>query len=46
MRSEVENILTEVPIEKTMESCYFRGVLKAMTILKTQMLTSGHQSLD
>lgn len=46
MRFEVENILKEVSIEKSMESCYFRGVLKAMTIPKSQTPTSGHQSLD
>lgn len=45
MRFEVENILKEDPTgEKKMDSCYFRGVLKAMTMRKTQTPSSGHQT--
>lgn len=47
MRFKVENILKEDPVEKkNVDSCFFRGVLKAMTVRKTQTPASGHQTLD
>lgn len=36
MSLEIENILKEDPIEKTADSCYFKGVLKAETIVNIQ----------
>lgn len=46
MSFEVENILKEDPIEKTVGSCNFKKVLKAKTIVKIKPPTSGHQTLD
>lgn len=42
---EVENILKEDTTEKRVDSCYFKGVLKAKAAVKIQTPTSGHQTL-
>lgn len=36
MSLEIENILKEDLIEKTVDSCYFKGVLKAETVVNIQ----------
>jgi len=39
MTLEIENILKQDPIGKTVDSCYFKGVLKAETVVNFQTPT-------